>query len=326
MKQLIIFCLALSFTLGIFAQSKNSDIDQWLYEQPKNETSAAKPDSLIKNDLIKVNYAKKDARLAMVMSLLVPGAGQFYADKSSITTYIFPVLEIAFIGGMLYYDSQGNDKAKAYEKFANGETITYITPDGAEIQTTRYRRDFQSQVQNSLKGINVNDIYDDGFFRLDANDSQHFYEDIGKYSHYVFGWADWYYRFAADEHGTYVGADSILWVFDSTDMTNPNTRWIGNRPQWGDNQGTYITPDSHAASAMRKEYINMRNDAKKADATSRLFTFALAFNHLVSGLDAVRLTHNVNRLSLSQAVPQVNIYASMPFGKITPTLGMKWEF
>ncbi|MDD4309419.1 MAG: hypothetical protein PHO32_03490 [Candidatus Cloacimonetes bacterium] len=323
MKKLTILFLTLLVALGLFAQEKSSDIDQWLYEQPTSDNPVANTDSLITNDIIQVNYSKKDARLAMVMSLLVPGAGQFYADKSSFTTYLFPVIELACIGGMIYYDSQGKDKAKAYEKYATSEIITYVTPDGSEIHTTRYNRGFQNVVQNHLKGINAHDIYDDGYFRLDTANTQHFYEDIGKYPHYVFGWTDWYYRFACDESG-----DSVtpLWVFDSSDMTNPYTRWIGNRPQWGENQSIYISANSHEASSMRKTYIEMRNDAKAEFAIARAFTFVLAANHLTSGLDALRLTRKVNRLSISQAKPQVNLYAAMPSGNITPMLGMKWNF
>ncbi len=47
-------------------------------------------DSIVTNDLIKQNYNRKSAQLAMVMSMLVPGAGQFYANKTVLTTYYFP--------------------------------------------------------------------------------------------------------------------------------------------------------------------------------------------------------------------------------------------
>lgn len=321
MNKLILLCLALSFVFALAAQTKTSDIDQWLYEQPKGEQVPSKQDSLATSDLIQVNYQKKDARLAMAMSLMVPGAGQFYADKSSITTYIFPVLEIALIGGIVYFTAQGNDKTDAYEKYATGELVTYVTPDGTQKTGYRYNRTYQNTVQEILKGINTVDIYDNGYFRLDSSNSQHFYEDIGKYPHYVFGWIDWYYRFSADESGNFADPS---WSFDGPN-TNPNTRWRGNFPLWGNDTAISVSPNSADASPMRQKYIKMRNDSKSDYATARTFTFGLAFNHIISGLDAVRLTRNKNRLSISQASPQMNFYASAPFGNLTPMLGLTWK-
>ncbi len=321
MKHFFLLCLILIIAQMLFAQGKaSSDIDQWLFEQPADETQAAKRDTVITNDLIKVNYAKKDAKLAMLMSMVLPGAGQFYADKSSITTYIFPALEVVFLGGLVYFDQQGKKKTDEYEKFANGETVVYTKPDGTTVTSTRYRRDFQTAVQTFMIGINANDIYEPSYFRLDNSNTQHFYEDIGKYGHYTFGWIDWYYRFALDSSGTV----APVFVFDNAG--NANAMWLSNRiPGSADNSPTY-KPDLESTSPMRYKYIDMRNDAKSQYSKSRFFTFALAFNHLASGIDAVRLTHKVNRLSLSQAAPQLNLFAAMPDGIITPMLGMKWEF
>lgn len=321
MKKLVLLSLILTIVMGLAAQSKGSDIDQWLSEQPKKNNSSEQPDSLVNNDLIQVNYGKKDARLAMAMSLLVPGAGQFYADKSSITMYIFPVLELAMIGGIIYFTGEGNKKTDDYEYYATGEIVNYETPDGTIKSGTRYNRNYQNQIQEILKGINAVDIYDNGYFRLDSNNSQHFYEDIGKYPHYVFGWVDWYYRFAADESGNFTDPS---WSFDGPN-TNPNTRWRGNYPLWGSDTAIAVNPNSHDASMMRKTYIKMRDDSKVDYANARLCTFGLALNHLASGLDAVRLTRKRNRLSISQTVPDVNFYATAPFGNITPMLGFKWN-
>ncbi|PKN73210.1 MAG: hypothetical protein CVU50_04225 [Candidatus Cloacimonetes bacterium HGW-Cloacimonetes-3] len=321
MKKFFLLCLIIIIAQMLFSQAKSSsDIDQWLFEQPADGNQAVKRDSVLTNDLIKVNYAKKDAKLAMLMSMVLPGAGQFYADKSSITTYIFPVLEVAFLGGWLYYDQQGKKKTDEYEKYANGETIVYTKPDGSTISSTRYRRDYQSNVQSFMIGINATDIYEPSYFRLDNTNTQHFYEDIGKYGHYTFGWIDWYYRFALDSNGV------VAPVFVFENAGSANAMWIGNRiPGSADNSTTY-KPDFQSTSPMRYKYIDMRNDAKAEYSKSRFFTFAIAFNHLASGIDAVRLTHKVNRLSLSQAAPQLNIYAAMPDGNITPMLGVKWEF
>jgi len=318
------FSLALLLLTVLALAAADSDIDQWLDNQ-NNSSKSSDQDEVVNNDLIKVNYAKKDARLAMAMSMLVPGAGQFYAKRSSITTYIFPALELSFIGGMVYYNMKGNDKTDEYERYANGEVIDYQVGDMATpYHGTRYNRAYQNQVQAVLRNINPVDIYDETYWRLDSNNSQHFYEDIGKYPQYVYGWVDWYYQFATDEEGNYSATD-IQWVLtNATD--SPNMIWEGNHPLWGDNTSENIPGDSHAASPMRKEYIKMRDESKVQYARARAFTFAIAANHLLSGIDALRLTRKVNRLSITQAVPQMNIYAAAHNGTLTPMVGMRWAF
>jgi hypothetical protein len=67
--------------------------EDWLWEEEKPEAEK------LEADFIKVNYEKKDARLAMLMSMVLPGAGQFYANKSAFTTYLFPILEIGLAAG-----------------------------------------------------------------------------------------------------------------------------------------------------------------------------------------------------------------------------------
>lgn len=322
MKRIVLCLIILTLSYCLFGQAKaETDIDQWLYQAPEENQDATR-DTVITNDLIKVNYNKKDAHLAMAMSLLVPGAGQFYANKTAITTYIFPVIELAFIGGIIYYNNQGNDKTDKYEYYATGELYTYTTPDGTEIQGYRYERGRQNQIQDILKEINTVDIYDDSYFRLDNNNSQHFFEDIGKYNHYVFGWMDWYYRFAADESGNFT---SPRWQFDGPDDSQ-QTHWIGNYPIWGQDTENSVSINSHDMSRMRQTYIKMRNDAKDDYGYANLFTIGLAFNHLVAGLDAIRVTTKFNRYYISQATPVPYFYAAMPAGNVTPMLGLKWTF
>jgi len=322
MKKFMLLIFIAGFGLYLFCQEKpKTDIDQWL-NQTEEEPQNAMRDSIVTNDLIKVNYNRKSAQLAMVMSMLVPGAGQFYANKTVLTTYIFPVLEIGLIGGLVYFNNEGKDKTNKYEKYANGEKITYTTANGEKITGYRYDRAHQNIVQDILCNVNQVDIYDGSYFRLDDTNTQHFYEDIGKYPQYVFGWMDWYYRFAADASGNPVSPN---WQFDGP-SDSPQTHWIGNYPTDGTNTGIPVSIDSPEMSSMRQTYIRMRNDAKDSYSVANLFTLGLAFNHLAAGLDAVRVTRNFNRYYISQTVPSLNFYAAMPSGNVTPMLGLKWNF
>ncbi|HPB18322.1 MAG TPA: hypothetical protein PLL35_00570 [Candidatus Cloacimonas sp.] len=322
MKKFMLLIFIAGFGLYLFCQEKpKTDIDQWL-NQTEEEPQNAMRDSIVTNDLIKVNYNRKSAQLAMVMSMLVPGAGQFYANKTVLTTYIFPVLEIGLIGGLVYFNNEGKDKTNKYEKYANGEKITYTTANGEKITGYRYDRAHQNIVQDILCNVNQVDIYDESYFRLDDTNTQHFYEDIGKYPQYVFGWMDWYYRFAADASGNPVSPN---WQFDGP-SDSPQTHWIGNYPTDGTNTGIPVSIDSPEMSSMRQTYIRMRNDAKDSYSVAHLFTLGLAFNHLAAGLDAIRVTRNFNRYYISQTVPSLNFYAAMPSGNVTPMLGLKWNF
>ncbi|MCK9331814.1 MAG: hypothetical protein M0Q19_01400 [Candidatus Cloacimonetes bacterium] len=321
MRKIIICLMLMTIVSSVFAQ--NAEDWLWENETPKEEE--------LKADFIQVNYEKKNARTAMVMSMLFPGAGQFYADRSAFTTYLFPVLEAGMIAGIVYFNKRGDDKTKDYEYYANGELIDYTLPNGEVIQNTfRYSRERQERVETLLLNLNSADIYEQSYFRLDDNNTQHFYEDIGKYAHYVFGWADWYYTFATDESGSDQDPNWSPSGYD-TDPPNPNWTWSGNYPLYDvPERDLYmdheVRNDSHDFSIMRRKYIEMRNEAKSDYAISRAFTFGLAFNHIAAGLDAIRLTRKVNRGAITDRGIRMQYYTRLRNDKLTPTLSFNWKF
>lgn len=326
MKRNLLILLAL-ITLGsLFAQGGYGNIDDMIFADPAASDTVSNAKSL-RNDIITVNYARKDARKAMLFSMILPGAGQFYADKSAIQTYIYPVIELALIGGMIYFNQKGNELTKDYEKYATGENITTQIGD-FQYTGPRYRREYQNNVQSILIAYNTADIYDGSFFRLDANNTQHFYEDIGKYDKYIFGWADWYHTFAAND-GVFVlgnpGFESAF-VMSSEDFS---ARWLGNHTIENiiaNDFSQQVTHGAPSSSPMREEYIRMRKDAEKEYSTGHLLSFGLVANHLVSAIEAVTLTNRVNRMSISQSPFQLNYYASLRDMKFTPTVNLSYRF
>jgi hypothetical protein len=340
---LILVCLCIAFS----AQAQGID-DLIFKDEPAKEQSSDD------NDIIKVNFKKKSAHRALLYSAIFPGAGQFYAKRSALTAYLFPVLEAAMIGGIVYFRSQGYDKEREFEKYANGETITqeftYVI-EGDTLSYTytgpRYNREFQTVVQNALINYNpssFDDIYEPSLFRLDRENTQHFYEDIGKYNKYLFGWADWFCRFAMDPRVTYQNptADSLCvldedffrsaWVM-YYGQYHSEFRWVGNR-EIADYINNYnnldncpiVTPSMAAASPMREKYIQMRNDSKDQYKIADYFTFGLVANHIASAIDAVLLTNRVNRTAITQNPLKMYYYTGLRDNKITPSLGFSYSF
>lgn len=333
-RLIFIMTLLIMLSIGALFAEQSNPLDDLLAKPESKPTkqTTAQQDS-ITNDIIRVNYSKKSAHLAMLMSALVPGAGQYYADKTSITTYIFPVIELAVIGGMIYYDNQGDKKAKEYKKYVN-EEIEYSV-GGYTYTGPRYNRGFQAVAEDSLKRVHSADIYDGEFFSLDATNTQHFYEDIGKYDKYIFGWVDWYARYAdpsmqlvpQDNQGNYDISPypenfHPYFFFSIMNPQDPRfnsyeNKWLGNIPLDG-SSANYEVPES----AMRNAYIKMRQDAEDKYRSAHYISFALALNHIASAIDAARLTNKVNRLYLSENNVKLKYYAAVSNGRLTPMLGL----
>lgn len=338
MKKTILLILGLTLLTGAFAQN----IDDLIWQEPQDDVS----------DIIKVNFEPKDARRAMLFSALLPGAGQFYAKPSSFTAYLFPVLELATIGGIVWFNKQGKDQTEAFQTFANGETVTQVfnyTVNGEQYSYTytgtRYRRDYQKNVQTVMMNINPGalDIYDGTFFRLDDTDTQHFYEDIGKYDKYVFGWADWYHNFATDPtsgNGSFYLSqvpNNATWVFNPNN-TDPqliiNNRWIKNYSieYYMNNPGNLdpanaVAPGTNAASPWRQEYLDMRRSANQQFYYANYCTIGLALNHIAAAIDAFALTNRVNRSAITQKPFEFQYYTSLSSNNnITPSLGFTYRF
>lgn len=237
----------------------------------------------IDNDIIQVNYEKKSLKKAMLLSSLFPGTGQFYANRRSITTYISPLLEIGLIAGYIINYNDGSNAEADYEDFAD----------------MHYIRENQHYAEDDLiNDPDNNSTFYDDHFRLDDENTQHFYEDIGKYQKYIFGWIDWFDIYARDEAGNTISPD---WLWEET--TNGKNLWIGNNvtnPESEYYNSNYSDPYT-IYSGFRAEYIQMRKDAEKMYDKAELFSFGIVANHILSAIDAVRLTRIYNREYLNNA-------------------------
>jgi hypothetical protein len=263
---------------------------------------------------------------AVLLSAVLPGAGQFYVNPKGITTYLFPVLEIGLIAGIIYYNNEGQDVEKQYEKYANQEIIGYEVNDGENGDPIyRYNRDYFDLVKNDLIISSDNPFYNN-HFNLDNTNSQHFYEDIGKYNKYIFGWADWYDIYALDENGEWAEDLNWLWFEEElgnkwagNDPTNPSSNYyLGNETIYDDYRGKY--------SEMRAAYIEQRQKAEDYYGKADLLSFGLVFNHILSALDAVRVTKNYNSEYISQNKLKINFGPLFTSTEIYPAVYFSKRF
>jgi len=256
----------------------------------------------------------------MLLSSIFPGAGQYYANKHSVTAYVFPVIEIGLWVGYFHYNGLGDDKEDEYKKFANEH---YERSRQAEVQVKMIEF-FSSQYSNSkydkthfrLDGITWTSTDEDVYlyFIDNSENSQHFYEDIGKYNKYIFGWDDWY--------ETYNDNGNIYWAHEPEEVNNGDGYWLGNYAGDPSETSEYDAP----YSANRKNYIKMRQDAEEYYDTAVYFNWALIANHIGSAIDAVRVTKKFNQEYLSQNTPKIYFNTVRFAGNMTPMIGAYYQF
>ena len=254
---------------------------------------------------------EKSANLAMMMSAVIPGAGQFYVNKRSITAYIFPVIEI----GLWYLkgtnQKKGDDMTKDYEKFADEH---YDMMRQFKVQRNLIENPFSGTFYGDSRELSESPDFKDpikrldywgngAHFRLKKDDMQHYYEDIGKYTRYIYGWSDWYGTYVQDIDDVNVFVD---WVFNGE--VNPlDIRWIGNKPI-ANPEETHITKDTpFEGSALRSEYVKMRDKAEDYYSVSDVVNFGILANHLVAAIDARRVANKHNAQQQRASInPQIN--------------------
>lgn len=143
----------------------------------------------------------KNPFLAMALSAAVPGAGQFYVDKTNLLAFAFAGAEALSWYLHFSWDSDGDDKVDEYERYAwtgslkEGEPITVentdILSDEGHWSWLRWRDAYRGNVEHedcfvSTSGNNV--ATDSMLVEFWFTNRHEFYEDIGKYDKYDCGW------------------------------------------------------------------------------------------------------------------------------------------
>ena len=242
------------------------------------------------------------------MSAVLPGSGQFYVSKKSITAYIFPIIEIGLWYGMFHYENMGKDAETDYEYWATEENI-----GTADEPVYRYQRDrFNDAKEDLLDQEDLEESWEN-HFRLDDENTQHFYEDIGKYNRAIFGWADWF-----DVYAGSIDNPTYNWIISNGDWTGNDVTnfssnyYVGDESYWDDNIRN---------TRMRDEYIQMRKDAEVLYDKAESYNFGILANHILASLDAIRVSKGYNnkmdrkkyKLSFSPVYRNNSLYAGISF-------------
>lgn len=153
------------------------------YKDPKGDFSS-----------VYINTAKKKKKsvgLGVLLSALVPGAGEFYGE-SYLKAGIFFGIELLAWGTYFYFDSKGDNKTEEFQKYAD----TYW-----DIRTyARWLKDEQFDESSQINPDEPNrDILEEQIrvcerenfsHTLPDYGTQQYYELIGKYQNFQGGWTN----------------------------------------------------------------------------------------------------------------------------------------
>ncbi len=281
-----IICLLL-FTTAAFAQSGNGKkllvgnlaIDSKIIGNGFEENLATK-----------YNFDTKDRKsplLGGLMSLVVPGAGEIYAEEYW-KAGIFLAVEAAVITVAVIYDKKGDDKTAEFENFANqnwdiARYAEWTLKNLQVLNPSLNAADFS--VINSDGSVNASELnrlekaIGNGYSHsLAPFGEQQYYEMIGKYPQFSHGWND----------------------------SNP------------------ADTDYHILSPNFKSYSIMRGKANDLYNVASTAVIGIYVNHFLSALDAAWSVTNYNsELAMKMRVEQMNLTGRM---ELVPTINFSLSF
>lgn len=166
-----------------------------------SKVSSVKTQHTKYNSPLEDNAAKKSPLLAAGLSLILPGAGEFYSE-SYLKTAIFLAVEAAAIIVGLSYEKKGDDQTIDFQNFADKHwsVIRYAKWVTNPVNAKKIKADINLSNYNVFFAngkVNWNELNklesDLGSYfshRLPFYGEQQYYELIGKYPQYNVGWDD----------------------------------------------------------------------------------------------------------------------------------------
>ncbi len=222
---LISFLIVSSFGFG------KGILDNYSWKYHTNHAFASTiPDT---SDTVFVNYHGK----ALLLSLVLPGAGQVYNHEPWWKSSLFFGIEIAGLYEYWSLNKQAEDMRKRYEQFADDhwtlENFYYNTPRlFGEFGYKDVKFDGAHSLSFSLAGNtylqkDIGQLNADSLQYLSVYRDRDFYENVGKYDEFVGGWDDVF-----DENQLPIFYEKNKTVGDSVEvlvMTNHRDSYLTQR-------------------------------------------------------------------------------------------------
>ncbi|KAF0153250.1 MAG: hypothetical protein FD143_327 [Ignavibacteria bacterium] len=237
-----------------------------------SKVSSVKTQHTKYNSPLEDNAAKKSPLLAAGLSLILPGAGEFYSE-SYLKTAIFLAVEAAAIIVGLSYEKKGDDQTIDFQNFADKHwsVIRYAKWVTNPVNAKKIKADINLSNYNVFFAngkVNWNELNklesDLGSYfshRLPFYGEQQYYELIGKYPQYNVGWDDF-------------GDENTPFEYKA-DRSNLTKKFV------------YYSVERGKAN----DYYNVASKAV-------LVVFA---NHIISAVDAAWSAHSFNKNIQMQA-------------------------
>ena len=314
MKTISVIAVTLAFSLNLFSQNASLKGDDFSLQVKKDEVMkldnliSAQGNTLNKNELTgniyqdsKLNVynfkhsfqetpkkKKKSMALGVILSAILPGAGEFYGE-SYLKAGIFFGVEILAWGSYIYFTKKGDNKTTDFQNYADDhwnirQYAQWLVDEweASGIDPNEPDREILRQQVNAFEATEFS-------HQLPEFGTQQYYELIGKYQPYVAGWED-----------AYVNG---VWL-----ITQQNVE-------------SYQTAMFKSYSADRGDANDMYNYAKVGPITAIL-------NHILSAADAAWTISTYNKKIKVETGFRMGNYISPYTYKIEmqPTFNMRVSF
>jgi hypothetical protein len=285
-----------------------------------------------------INFARnlkeyRSPKLALFLSLLVPGLGQAYSKKY-LKTAIFGIAEAAIIGVGVNLRLKGKDLKSAAHDTADAYFSASNLWDFYNSLDEFLSKDSAVMSDSSIPHIKGDAIWDSaGFADAAASKSNSYYDEIGHDdgSAMVRGWKDCEPAF--DYGSSEYNLDSSGYSYAYADVT-PDTFWLLSRyNQNAVNQPADTVPIEGyiwGYSQKQQQYIDMIADSRNYYKISTGVFYLLVVNHVVSAIDAMitAKAHNDELLGKQSMWRRINLdqQIAMTDRGVTSTIGVRVRF
>lgn len=305
----IILVLALAFT--VFAQEEpilNYNLEA--FQLTQKYSSVGQSETISSPPSVKPPGWKSPGK-ALMLSMIMPGAGEMYAG-SPLKALLFFSIEVVAWTGVGIYQKEGSDKEKQFQDYI--DVYEHWTEERyfAWLQTFPTWVDFSGSYAPghvfTIGDYNIFEEENSFTHQLPSTMTQQYYEMIGKYmTQFGPGW------------------DDSEWEDIWGDGQIPESEKEKVR-KYNDDTQTYYWPGIEQTSGdfwvntdNAEVYQDIRYKSNKALDNATLFAELALINHVISALDAGFTVRSKNRKLETALDVEAHIYngEAIPMGKIT---------